>query len=170
MEDKKFIEAKSNLKVYFNDGLIKKQAFDDKIFSTYLKNHHESISVAEKLFTENVSDLWVIVSSYYSMFYIANAYLFSLGFKVGHKIAHKVTFDCLVVYGIDDISANLIENYAYLSEEALMISENLVESFDFERSKRSKIQYETTDEIKKSKAKTSLDRAKKFGLEIMRLI
>ena len=36
------------------------------------------------------------MSSYYSMFYIANAVLIKKGYKTGDKIAHKVTADALI--------------------------------------------------------------------------
>ncbi|NQZ85842.1 MAG: hypothetical protein HRU03_09040 [Nanoarchaeales archaeon] len=169
MDINKIKQAQSNLKIYFDDGLIKKQKFDKLVYDTYMKNHTESIEVAQKLLDDDVSDLWVIVSSYYSMFYIANAYLVSIGLKIGHKIAHKVTADSLIVYLKEHIEDNLIENYELLAGDALSISENLVESFEFERVKRSKIQYETTDNIKKYKAETSIRRAKLFALEIEKL-
>ena len=91
--------------------------------------------------------LWLIVVSYYSMFYVASAVLY----KLGHKIAHKITADALIVYVKDKLKDNLIENYEKASEEALAISDNIIQTFDFERSKRSRIQYETTEEIKQSR-------------------
>ena len=43
------------------------------------------------------ASLWVIVISYYAMFYAANAVLLHLGYRTGEKIAHKVTSDALIV-------------------------------------------------------------------------
>ena len=104
------------------------------------------------------------------MFYIANAVLYKLGYKVGHRIAHKVTADALIVHIRNKLKESLIESYEQASAEALAISSNLIETFDFERVKRSRLQYETTEEIKHSKARTSLERAKQFGFEMEKLL
>ena len=170
MNENRIKEAKSNIKSYLEDGLIRKQPFNKVIFDTYIKNYEESLLVAQKLFNDRTSMLWVIVTSYYSMFYIANAYFVKKGYKIGHKIAHKVTADMLVVYLKDILVEQLIEEYDILAHEALSISENLIDNFDFERVKRSRIQYETTQSIKETKANTSLQRAKEFGKEIEKIL
>jgi len=64
----------------------------------------------------------------------------------------------------------LIEDYELASSEALIISDNFLQNYDFEREKRSIFQYETTEEIKINKAKTSLDRAELFSKEIEKLL
>ena len=46
----------------------------------------------------------------------------------------------------------------------------LIDSFDKERDKRSYFQYETTEEIKRGKAKTSFERAKIFSTELHKLL
>ncbi len=51
-----------------------------------------------------------------------------------------------------------------------MKADLLIESFEFERNKRSLIQYKTIEIEKKSKAKTSLQRAKEFAKEMDKLI
>ena len=84
-------EAETNVRIYSNEGLIKKEFLNTDALRVLLRNAQESIDSAEKLNSERISDLWVIVCSYYSMFYIANAILRKLGYKVGEKIAHKVT-------------------------------------------------------------------------------
>lgn len=166
----KYNEAKNNVKIYLADGLIKEQKFDENIYTILMKNYRESLKVANKLEKENLSDLWAIVSSYYSMFYIAQAYLLKLNLKVGHKIAHKVTSDALIVYVKDKLKESILYEYELAVEEALTISENLIETFDMERVKRSRIQYETPDHIKHSKAQTSIKRANEFGLELEKLM
>lgn len=135
-----------------------------------MRNHRDSLIIAKKLFNENLSNLWIVVISYYSMFYIANAVLYKKGFKVGFKIAHKVTSDALIIPIRNKLADNLIENYEIASNEALALSDNLLQSFDFERFKRSTFQYETTEEIKQAKAKTSLRKAEEFSVEIEKLI
>ena len=64
----------------------------------------------------------------------------------------------------------MIEDYELASNEALTLSDNLLENFDLERIKRSVFQYETTEEIKIAKAKTSIERAEQFTLEIEKLL
>lgn len=73
--------------------------------------------------------------------YIANAYFLTLGYKVGHKIAHKITADTLIVLVKDKFKHQYLKEYELAVEEALSISENLVENFDFERIKHSRFQY-----------------------------
>ena len=170
MEDKRVQEANNNFKTYIQDGLIKKQICDEKIFETYMKNSNESLEVAQLLFDKNISSLWVIVIAYYSMFYITNAYFLKLGYKVGHKIAHKITADSLIVLVKDKLQEKQMEEFDLAVEDALEISQNLIDNFDYERVKRSKIQYETTTNIKYSKAQTSLKRAKEFIFEMKKLM
>jgi len=68
----------------------------------------------------------------------------------------------------------LIEEYEQTKEEALNIAgikaDSLVESFDFERRKRSLIQYNTIDTEKRTRSKTSLKRAKEFAKEIEKIL
>ncbi len=163
-------KAEQNFKQYLNDGLIKKVDFNPLIYDTYLKNSQESLEVANKLFNENNSDLCVIVISYYSQFYLANAYLLKLGYKVSHKIVHKVVSDSLFVLVKNQEIYDFLENYEEEKEEALSLSQSLVENYELERLKRSKFQYETSSSIKRSKAKTSLDRAKQFNFTFRGLL
>ena len=51
-----------------------------------------------------------------------------------------------------------------------MKADSLIESFGFERNKRSLIQYRTIEVEKRSKAATSLQRAKEFTLEMEKLL
>ena len=56
-----------------------------------------------------------------------------------------------------------------LSEKRIKADE-IIASFDFERNKRGLIQYKTVEFEKKSKAKTSLQRAKEFTREMEKLV
>jgi uncharacterized protein (UPF0332 family) len=163
-------EAEKNVKSYLADGLIMKKPFEKAIFDTYLRNHRESLIVARKLFNENLSNLWVVVISYYSMFYLANAVLYKQGYKTSHKIAHKVTSDALVVFVRKKLKDSLIESYELASSEAMELSDNLLQNYDLELSKRSTFQYESTEEIKKAKAKTSIERAEEFSKEVEKIL
>jgi uncharacterized protein (UPF0332 family) len=167
-------EAEENVKSYLDDGLIKKASINKDIIDIFIKNSKESLLVAEEIYNKDLSDLWVIVCSYYSMYYYANAVLLKFGYKVGDKIVHKVTSDALIVYIRGKLKESMIEEYEQTKEEALnlagMKADSLIESFEFERNKRSLIQYKTMEIEKQSKAKTSLQRAKEFAKEMEKLL
>ena len=157
------------------ERLIRKyDLFREEILETYKRNYQESLDVAQKIFDENLSNLWVVVISYYSMYYMANAVLYKMGYKVGHKISHKVTSDALIVFIRNKLKKSLFEDFEEAKEEALDImgrkTDDIIESFDKEMEKRSIFQYESTEQIKQAKAKTSLDRAKTFIFEMKKLI
>ena len=111
LSNERIKEAEACVKSYLAEGLLKKEKFRSIVFETYIRNHRESLLIARKLFNENLSNLWVVVISYYSRFYIANAFLYKLGYKVGPKVAHKVTSDALIVFVRNKIKNNLIEDY-----------------------------------------------------------
>lgn len=75
MDKMRIKEAEQNFKQYLNDGLIKKSLFKQEIFDIYMKNSQESLEVANFLNNQNITNLWVIVSSYYSMF-ISQTHIF----------------------------------------------------------------------------------------------
>jgi len=174
LDNNRIKEAESNVRVYINDGLLRKERLNREAIRVLLKNAEESLMTAQKLGLDGTSDLWVIVCSYYSMFYISNAVLRTLGWKVEEKIAHKVTADTLIVYVKGKLKSSLIEEYENAKEEALTLAglkaDSIVESFDREKDKRSKIQYTTDDVEKKSKAQTSLKRAKEFVGEMKKFL
>jgi len=61
-----------------------------------LKNNaQESLTVANFLYKNKKSSLWIIVTSYYSMFYLANALLHKSGYKVGPKEVSSKSFMAL---------------------------------------------------------------------------
>ncbi|EFK96338.1 hypothetical protein LDC_1632 [sediment metagenome] len=144
----------------------------------YIENSNLSLETAQKLLSlESLTYkpyLWVIVSSYYAMYYIANAVLLNLGYKVGDKISHKVTSDALIVFARNKLKQDLLEEYEDIKDDALYLisskTDSLLENLDFEREKRSKFQYQMDEKIKKSKALTSLERSKQFVFELKKLL
>ena len=175
LNEKRLKEAESNVKGYLEDGLIWKYKDPrQEILETYQRNYQESLGVAQKLFEQNLSNLWIIVISYYSMYYITNAVLYKIGYKIGSKVSHKVTADALIVFVRNKLKKNLLEDYEQAKEEALEIigrkTDEIIESFDREMEKRSTFQYESTEEIKRTKANTSLERAKRFVFEMKKLL
>ena len=173
LTDKRIKEAQDSLKAYLEDGLVvKKKEVEQRIFNILENNANESLKIAEKLFDNQDSWLWAIVISYYSMYYIANAVLYKMGYKVGEKIAHKVTADCLISLVRGKLKASLLEQYEEMQQEALagIKADEIIQSFDYERKKRSIFQYETTEKAKQEKAKVSLERAKEFVNEMKKLV
>ena len=170
MDEKRIKTAEDNFRSYLNEGLIKKSSFENIVFETYLKNASESLKVADEIFRNKTSPLWAVVSSYYSMFYITCAYIYKKGYKTGHEIVHQIINDSLIVLARQDLEKHFLEEYEEEKDKALSASENLLDSYEYEKSKRAKFQYETTEEIKESKAKTSLERAKNFVSIIRQLM
>ena len=170
MEEKRVKIAESNLRDYLREGLIKKESFQDIVYQTYLKNAAESLNVANELLKNKTSSLWVVVSSYYSMFYIASAYLYKKGYKTGREIVHQVVNEALIVLSKSDLEKHFLEEYEEEREKALSASENLLKDYEFEKAKRARFQYETTEEIKEARAKTSLERAKNFVAVIRQIL
>ena len=177
LSDKRIKEAESNVKRYLAERLLKKQ-MNETAKEMYIENSNLSLETAQKLLSlENQTYqpyLWVIVSSYYAMYYIANAVLLKIGYKVGDKISHKVTADSLNVFARNKLEKELIEEYEIIKKDAMELTsskaDSLLESLDFEMEKRSKFQYQMDEKVKKSKALTSLERAKQFVFELKKLL
>ena len=172
LTDKRIKEVEENVRSYIEEGLLRKAKFDKNIFRILRRNATESLEVAIHLYKHKKSALWIIVASYYSMFYAANALIYKLGYKVGSKIPHKVTADALIAIARQRISHYLVEEYEDAASEALAImkADELVSYFDYERKKRSYIQYETPETVKMSRAETSLNRAKEFVFQINKIL
>ena len=170
MDEKRVKIAENNFKRYLGDGLIKKEVSREIVYQTYLKNATESLNVANELLKNKTSHLWVVVSSYYAMFYIASAYLYKKGYKAGQEIVHQVVNEALIVLSKSDLEKHFLEEYEEEKEKALAASENLLKDYKSEKTKRARFQYETTEAIKEAKAKTSLERAKNFVAVIRQLL
>lgn len=167
-------QAENNFRTYLQDGLITKEK-SDLSKEKYIENAELSLSTANELMQSRLKPyLWVIVVSYYSMFYIANAVLLHLGFKTQDKIKHKVTNEALIALVLDKLKKELLEDYESIQQDALEIAgakaEALIESYSFELDKRSRFQYEMLEETKEGKARTSLKRAAEFVFEMKRLM
>ncbi len=173
IKDKKR-EAQQNFAQYLEDGLIRKER-NETAKAMYMKNADMSLKLAEECMNSSLKPhIWVVVISYYSMFYVANALLLELGYKTGDKIAHKVTNDALIVLVTDKIKKGLLQEYEDAKEDALelasMRSEEIIGFYGQELEKRSRFQYEMTDSIREQKASTSLKRARSFMLEMKKLL
>ena len=103
----------------------------------------------------------------------------NIEYKVGDKISHKVTNDALIVFVRDKLKSNYLEDFEIVQDEAHRImgisspidfADEIIETFEFERRKRSSFQYNAHFKVIKSKTKTSLSRSKSFVTEIKKLI
>lgn len=163
MDEERIKQAERNFINYLREGKIKEvKEFNPLIYKTYLRNSSESLISANQLYKNKTSPLWVVVTSYYSMFYSACAYLYKLGYKPGDEIVHQVVNESLIIQGRHKIKKYFLENYSEEKTKALSLVDNYLLNYERERGKRASFQYQTTEEIKESKAKTSLERAKEF--------
>lgn len=162
MNTKREQEAHANFTQYLAKCFLKKEKPNPHVLQKLEQNAIESLETANNLFSNKISYLWTIVTSYYAMFYIASAYVYRKGYKAQHQIVHKVVNDALIVLSQKELQKKYLEEYEEEKEKALSLSQQLLDTLEFERTKRSTFQYEMDVELKISKAKTSLNRAKDF--------
>lgn len=170
IEKKRIEEARANVNAYLREGFLRKEG-NEIAKSAYMKNSDLSLKVAEKLMKDELRPyLWVIVCSYYSMFYAANSILLHLGYRTTGKNVHSVTNDALIVFVLERLKRGVIEEYEETKADALEIAatraESVIEYYERERGKRGRFQYNMDEEIKEQKAMTSLERAKRFSFEM----
>lgn len=172
LDEKTIDNAESQVRRYIEEELLVKVRPEQNILDVFLKNADESLALANDILKNNKSDLWVIVTSYYSMFYIANAVLYKKGWKVGDTSAHAITANALIVHVRKHLESSLLEGFAKAMSEAqsTMKANELLESFIQEKKKRGDFQYNMSLSLKRAKAETSFNRAKEFVLAIKSLL
>ena len=198
LDPKEIRKIEDNVKAYLQEGILKKDPSAKDLVGIYLQNAERSFSTANLLLEISDSSelkkankmepdfetyIWVLVASYYSMFYAANALLAKSDIRTTEKIAHKATSDALVVYFIlnNKLAKSMYESYQESMSMAMDLTkqdmetfmkkaENLVSTLEEERRKRGKFQYNMKLEMKRSKAVTSLERAREFISEIRVLV
>ena len=191
LDNKKIKEAESRVKSYIRDGIVKSKR-QPKEVDFFLTNAAYSLTASKLLLDVSTKPdlqkatgylkfngfLWVINSSYYSMFYMARALLEKAGIKIKSDLSrHLLTFDALVYYFYitGKLQKKIIEAYVEAKEEADELlgkekADDLIESYYHERRKRSQFTYETGELAMQSKARTSLERADNFNKEIKKII
>jgi len=200
IEKERLEEARRNVKIYTEDGLLKTGDKDAARFVDFFMSNADSslrtASILQEISDDNSlkemlkvssdfeSYLWVIVSAYYSMFYAATALLARQGIRATGQIVHKVTADALIhFFASNEKLAKLLEQYEeaqtvgleLVGREELMKrmqkkADELIISYEGERKKRSKFQYDIGVQAKRGYAQTSLHRAKGFVFEIRKLL
>ncbi len=196
--EKDIKDAEKNIPQYLLDGLLSKDKNNSNLMIFYRDTAKMSFQVAQHLYQMSTDEelkkingfnedfecfLWVLVSSYYSMFYIANAALAKLGLKVGDKIPHKITQDALMVYFLSNkrLAKHLLEEYIETKKEVLNLmnmteeellkhfqikAHELIANFGLQREKRGEFQYNIKTPTKQNVAQISLERAKNFIQEM----
>ncbi|HLC84735.1 MAG TPA: hypothetical protein VJH22_03000 [Candidatus Nanoarchaeia archaeon] len=193
IDQQRIEQAEKNVADYIQQGwLFTKRKDIAQYTSFFLKNAETSLLTAKALMELSTDSkkkqsfalqddfetyLWVVVSSYYSMFYSALALLADNQFKIGDKLVHKVVSDTLIAHFLKNQKlAKLLDAYEEARDEALQIvgsqerAKDLVESYEFERKKRGDLQYELGSVAKQNLATTSLQRAGKFVAEIRTIL
>lgn len=152
----------------------------------FLNQSHRTLAVAErllKLYEEEGLDthLWVINTSYYSMFFQATALLALFNHRIeAEQGIHKLTFHALVHYFIKEdnkLKKQLVEEYQDAVkdvESLLQLGESKVQElildFNSEQSKRKTFTYTTEENAERNKALTSFQRAKNFVGELDKVV
>jgi len=191
LDDKKIKEAELRVKQYLSEGVIKTKQ-QKEFVDFFLSNAEKSLNSANALYDLSTDKdmqqrtgyfdfdgfLWVVNACYYSMFYMARALLEHGGIKIRSNLSiHLIIFDALInfFYINNKLQKRLIEDFAEAEEEASDIlgkqkADLLIEDYFLERGKRATFTYETGEVVIKAKAKTSIERAKRFNQEIKIII
>ena len=202
LDEKKLKEIERKIPLMLQEEEISKNDENRKLVDFYLENALLSLNAAKILnavsnnfdlkkqfdFIDDAYEayLWVVNSSYYSIFYMAGALLADEGIKIRSALGvHKKTFEALVYYfyltkKLPKYFLELFEEAQEESQELLgkeeMISamqdktKDLIEKYSYELRKRSKFTYQIGEKAKQNKAQTSLNRAIEFRQELMKVI
>lgn len=109
---------------------------------------------------------------------MARALLESSGIRIKADFSvHAVTFDAVICYFYltGRLERELIEDFAEAKEDAAGIlgkqkADELMEDYFFEKMKRGTFTYDMGSVLVRSKAKTSLERAQRFRIELKKII
>ena len=191
LDNKKVEESKKRVEqALTHNELVKEKS--GKFVSFFQENAQRSFDAARLLYSVSTQEdvqkatgfprfngfLWVINASYYSMFYMARALLEKSGVKIktDHSV-HVLTFDALATYfyATGKIEKQMLEEFSEASTEAQEAlgrekARELMEDYLNEREKRSRFTYEMGEIALQNKAKTSLDRAKRFNEALRKML
>jgi uncharacterized protein (UPF0332 family) len=193
VEEKTIKEIANRIKKFLDNEIILTKQKKEHI-NFFLTNAKNSIETAQTIFDISTNKdfqnytghedlngfLWVINASYYSMFYTARALIENDGIKLKPEFSiHSLTFDVLVhfFYSNNKLQKQLLKDFVEAQDEAESIlgnnnnkANNLIENYFWEKQKRANLTYETGEIAIKSKAETSLKRAKLFNEEIRKIV
>ena len=199
-DEKKIEKIKKLVPKLLDEGLIKKNDEYKKLTQFFVENAKDSLNSAKLLFEVSTNDklmeltgfknfkgyLWAINASYYSMFYMANALLASEGIKITAETGvHKITFNAFTYYFYlnGKITKKYIEEFLEaqkdseellgreeIAKEADIKAKKLIIDLAYESEKRKAFTYELERTRIEAKAKTSIERAQSFLVEIMKML
>src|SRR3989338_2263893 len=191
LDNKKVTESKKRIEQALELGEMTKEK-SGKFVSFFQENSLRSFESAQLLYNMSTQEemkkaagfpsfngfLWVINASYYSMFYMARALLEKSGVKIKTDYSvHLLTFDALVTYfyTTGKIEKQMLEEFheANIEVQDALGKEKarvLMEDYLSEREKRSRFTYEMGEIALQNKAKTSLDRARRFNDTLRKMI
>ncbi len=191
LDEKKVQESKKRIEQALSRNEIVKEK-EGKFVEFFLNNARNSSDVAKLLYEVSTKQemkkltgfpdfngfLWVINSSYYSMFYMVRALLESSGVKIKtEQSVHVLAFDALIYYFYSNgrIEKQLIEEFQEAVAEAQESlgkekARSLMDDYFSEREKRSRFTYEMGETALENKASTSLERAKRFNETLRKMI
>jgi hypothetical protein len=191
LDDKKINELKNRMKNFIADGAVKTKQKKEFV-GFFLKNAEISLATSNILtaatnnpeisrqagYKDYDGSLWIINSSYYSMFYMARALLENEGIKLSSEVSiHALTFDALVYffYLNGKLEKRLIEEFGEAQDEASKLlgqkkAEEIIGNYFSEKNKRANYTYTMGAVAMKNKAKTSLERARTFKQYLAKLI
>lgn len=187
----KIKEIKNRVRKFIDGDIIKINCKAEHI-DFFLSNSRKSFSSAKLLCLVSSDEkvqkkidyeafdgyLWVINASYYSMFYMVRALLEGNGIKLSSdQSIHSLAYDALIYffYITGKLEKSLIEDLAEAGEEASELlgqnkAKELIQDYLFEKNKRATFTYHTSHVAIRRKAKTSLNRARRFNEEINKMI
>jgi uncharacterized protein (UPF0332 family) len=184
LDDRKLKESSRIIKSMISDEKIVPAKEGSTAF--FIDKSRQSIAVASRLLTLEseeglATDMWVINTSYYSMFFAATSLLAHHNHRIDSEQGiHKLTYHALIhFFVVEDkkLEKYFIEEYKDAIDEAeqlLQLSEQKTEQmltdFENEIAKRKIFTYDLGRIAERKKAETSLKRAKSFFITIEKMI
>jgi hypothetical protein len=191
LDEKEIKRLEYSFKQLIRESKISNES-EGKYVLFFLKNSQDSFNTAKLLYHISSDDdikktlgypnfngyLWVINSSYYSMFFMVRALLEQNKIKIiSEQSIHNTIYLALIhyFYLTNRISKKLIYDLKEAGEESSEIlgkekAKRLIEEYNSEKEKRGRFTYEMGEIAIQNKAKTSLERAKNFNEIIRKMI
>ena len=182
LDQKKIEDSIKRAGVFVSDGTIRRDGTKEFV-RFFLDNAEDSLNSAESLLQHTEKgdyngSLWVVNSSYYSMFYTVRALLEGIGIRLGKNVnTHLLAFDALIYffYQTKKLEKELCEQFAEAHDQSFELlgkqaAEELVQDYLSEKNKRATFTYEEGIKPMLSKAKTSYARALKFNADLRMII
>ena len=191
LDEKKIKESEKRINIFIQRGdvILKENGL---FVDFFLNNSRQSFDAAQLLYNVSTNSelkkitgfpefngfLWAINSSYYSMFYMVRSLLEKNRIRIRtDQSIHVLTFDLLIVYfySTGKIEKQILEEYDEDKNEMSEIlgkekAKSLIEDYSSEREKRGRFTYEMGEIALQNKAKTSLDRARRFNEVLRKMI